>query len=202
MRPGSTPTWSSRSGCRRSLGSWPGSMLGAGPVQPDPQDRSIPMRRAILALILAAGCMSNQEQPPPPTSLPADVGTGRVAWFDITTTNLTKSKDFYGKLFDWKFKPLQGTDRRSKSSRARRQSGRSEAPKARSARPTAWSTSKWLTSRQVGKRQRSSARRSFRGSPSTSPMGPGRSALFPDPSGHPMGMYSRTLIAPEKPAGT
>lgn len=29
-----------------------------------------------------------------------DVGAGRVAWFDITTTDLAKSKEFYCKLFD------------------------------------------------------------------------------------------------------
>ena len=28
---------------------------------------------------------------------PADVGSGRVAWFDITTTNLDGAKNFYGK---------------------------------------------------------------------------------------------------------
>ena len=41
---------------------------------------------------------------------PADVGPGRVAWFDITTNNLPQSKEFYGKLFDWYFAPVQGTD--------------------------------------------------------------------------------------------
>ena len=42
--------------------------------------------------------------------MPADVGPGRVAWFDITTTDLSKSREFYGKLFDWKFNPVQGTN--------------------------------------------------------------------------------------------
>jgi uncharacterized protein len=40
----------------------------------------------------------------------ADVGTGRVSWFDITTPDLNKSKDFYGKLFAWTFTSLKGTD--------------------------------------------------------------------------------------------
>jgi len=30
---------------------------------------------------------------------PPDVGPGRVAWFDITTTDLPRAKEFYGKLF-------------------------------------------------------------------------------------------------------
>jgi len=40
----------------------------------------------------------------------ADVGPGRMVWFDITTTSLPLSKDFYGKLFDWQFTSLQGTN--------------------------------------------------------------------------------------------
>ena len=35
---------------------------------------------------------------------------GRVAWFDITTSDLAGAKTFYGGLFDWRFNPLQGTD--------------------------------------------------------------------------------------------
>ncbi len=41
---------------------------------------------------------------------PADVGPGRVAWFDLSTTNLPRLKEFYGKLFDWQFSPVKGTD--------------------------------------------------------------------------------------------
>jgi hypothetical protein len=29
-------------------------------------------------------------------TLPADVGSGRLAWFDLTTTNLARSQAFYG----------------------------------------------------------------------------------------------------------
>ena len=67
------------------------------------------MRKAILAtsmaLTLATGQILATPKAPPP-----DVGPGRVAWFDITTTNLPQSKEFYGKLFDWQFTPLAGTD--------------------------------------------------------------------------------------------
>ena len=41
---------------------------------------------------------------------PPDMGAGRIAWFDITTTDLAKSRDFYGELFDWKFASVTGTD--------------------------------------------------------------------------------------------
>ena len=42
---------------------------------------------------------------------PADVGAGRVAWFDITTTNLDEAKNFYGKLFGWTFEELKVTNK-------------------------------------------------------------------------------------------
>ena len=66
------------------------------------------MRAKTLAMTVMAVALV-QAQPKPPKSMPVDVGSGRVAWFDITTTDLLKSKEFYGKLFDWKFNPVQGT---------------------------------------------------------------------------------------------
>jgi hypothetical protein len=43
-------------------------------------------------------------------AMPADVGPGRIAWFDLATTNLAKSVEFYRELFGWQFTPVQGTD--------------------------------------------------------------------------------------------
>ena len=60
-------------------------------------------------LALLAGSLQSRQSDPPRTPK-IDVGNGRIAWFDITTSNLTQSKDFYGKLFDWKYAPVQGTD--------------------------------------------------------------------------------------------
>ena len=62
------------------------------------------------AMLLVMAVVLVQAQSTPPKSMPPDVGSGRVAWFDISTTDLSKSKEFYGKLFDWKFNPLQGTN--------------------------------------------------------------------------------------------
>ena len=42
--------------------------------------------------------------------MPADVGAGGAAWFDITTTSMPKAKEFYGKLFDWTLTAIAGTD--------------------------------------------------------------------------------------------
>ena len=65
------------------------------------------MRNAILAMILASTLVTGEL--PAATPKP-NVGPGRIAWFDISTTDLPRSKDFYGKLFDWQFTPIQGTD--------------------------------------------------------------------------------------------
>ena len=51
---------------------------------------------AILAIILASTLVTGELHAATPKP---DVGSGRVAWFDITTTSLPRSKDFYGKLF-------------------------------------------------------------------------------------------------------
>ncbi len=68
------------------------------------------MRKAILALPLALTLAAGQLRAEAPKAPPADVGSGRIAWFDITTSNLPQSKEFYGKLFDWQFTALAGTD--------------------------------------------------------------------------------------------
>lgn len=60
---------------------------------------------ALLALL--TGSLQSKQDPP---KTKPDVGDGRIAWFDITTSNLAQAKDFYGKLFDWKYTSVQGTD--------------------------------------------------------------------------------------------
>src|ERR1700693_1191128 len=67
------------------------------------------MRNAILAMTMALTVMTGHLRAATRTP-PADVGPGRIAWFDITTANLPQSKEFYGKLFDWQFAPVKGTD--------------------------------------------------------------------------------------------
>jgi uncharacterized protein len=67
------------------------------------------MRTTTLAMTLLTLALG-QVQADPPKSKKPDVGPGRVAWFDITTRDLPKSRDFHGKLFGWTFTSLQGTD--------------------------------------------------------------------------------------------
>src|SRR6185503_6893167 len=68
------------------------------------------MRNTILAITFALTLLTGSIDAAKKKPRPADVGPGRIAWFDITTTNLAQSKEFYGKLFDWTFTALQGTD--------------------------------------------------------------------------------------------
>ena len=68
------------------------------------------MRNVILSMTAALAMLTGPFQSNTTKPLPADVGPGRIAWFDITTSNLQQSKDFYGKLFDWRFTPIKGTD--------------------------------------------------------------------------------------------
>jgi uncharacterized protein len=68
------------------------------------------MQNKLLAIVIGITLATGPTRAATETSLPADVGLGRVAWFDIATPDLAKSKDFYGKLFDWQFTPIPGTD--------------------------------------------------------------------------------------------
>jgi len=68
------------------------------------------MRNAILAMALALTLLTVEIRAEAPKAPKPDVGAGRIAWFDISTTDLARAKDFYGKLFDWRFALVQGTD--------------------------------------------------------------------------------------------
>ena len=66
--------------------------------------------RDLLAMTMTLALVTGQLRATTHKTPPADVGSGRIAWFDITTTSLPRSKEFYGRLFDWQFTPVQGTD--------------------------------------------------------------------------------------------
>ena len=61
---------------------------------------------ASLVFVLTTGlCAALDQKGPKP-----DVGDGRVAWFDITSTNLSQSKAFYAGLFGWEFTSMKGAE--------------------------------------------------------------------------------------------
>ena len=61
-------------------------------------------------MIIAVTFIAGDLDAAAPKGPPPDVGSGRIAWFDISTTSLPRAKEFYGKLFDWQFTPVHGTD--------------------------------------------------------------------------------------------
>ena len=156
------------------------------------------MRATMLATVMMAA-VSVQAQSEPPKSMPADVGPGRVAWFDITTTNLSRSKEFYGKLFGWTFNPIQGTDQAAEIV-----SGGSAIGTIRGAEGQI-SSFNGVVYVQVADIQESCKKAKELGGtvvpgfPFDLPNGIGAIGLVSDPAGHPIGMYSRTPLALQKP---
>ena len=147
------------------------------------------MLHMTLALTLVAGVLQASPEPPP-----VDVGPGRIAWFDITTSDLSQSREFYGKLFDWDFGPVQGTDLAVEIA----------------VRGTAIGTLRVAEGEiggfngmvyvQVANIQASCKKATDLGGtvapgfPFNLPDAAGAIAVVLDPAGHPVGMYSRTLL--------
>lgn len=157
------------------------------------------MRNATLAMTVALALVAGRLPAAPPKSPPADVGPGRIAWFDITTSNLPQSREFYGKLFDWSFTPVQGSDQ------AVEIVARGEAIGTLRVAEGTISPFNGVIYVQVTDIQ-ASCRKSKElggtvapGFPFNLPDGIGAIALVLDPAGHPVGMYSRTPLAPAVP---
>jgi len=158
------------------------------------------MRKSSLATILALGFMGGVSYSMPPKPLPADVGSGRVAWFDISTTNLAQAREFYGKLFDWQFTAAPGSDQATEIV-----SGGTPIGTLRVADGKI-SPFNGVVYIQVSdlpgtcKKAKELGGMIPPGFPFNLPEGTGAIALVADPSGHPIGLYSRTPLPPAKPA--
>ena len=157
------------------------------------------MRSAIVTMTVALIFMIGQFQAEAATSPPADVGSGRIAWFDISTSNLPQSKEFYGKLFDWKFTPVQGTDQAVEIVASGTPIGTLRVAEGKI------SGFNGVVYVQVTDIQTSCRKAKELGGtvvpgfPFNLPDGIGAICLVLDPAGHPMGMYSRTPLPSEKP---
>jgi predicted enzyme related to lactoylglutathione lyase len=152
------------------------------------------MRTAIVGLTLTL--ISGQVQSAIGQTPPTDVGAGRIAWFDLTTTNLRLSKDFYGQLFDWQFTPVPNTDQAAEIV-----AGGTAIGTLRVADGTI-SVFNGVVYVQVTDLQASCQKAKALGGtvapgfPFNLPGGIGAIALVVDPGGHPIGLYSRTRLAP------
>jgi predicted enzyme related to lactoylglutathione lyase len=159
------------------------------------------MRTMILAMTAALTLGTGQLQADPPKSLPADVGPGRVAWFDISTSSLPQAKEFYGKLFGWEFNPVKGSDLAAEIVSRGTAIGTLRVAEGKI------SAFNGVVYVQVTDLQASCGKAKELGGtvppgfPFNLPDGRGAIALVLDPSGHPVGLYSRTPLAPASPAG-
>ena len=157
------------------------------------------MRIATLVITLGVSIGLGALYAAPKKNLPPDVGAGRVAWFDITTTSLPTSKEFYGKLFDWQYTPVHGTDQAAEITSGGLAIGTIRAEKAK---PT---TSNGVVYIQVSdirascKKAKDLGGTVVDGFPFNLPEGVGAIALVVDPVGHPVGLYSRKVIPTDQP---
>jgi predicted enzyme related to lactoylglutathione lyase len=131
------------------------------------------------------------------TAIP-NVGAGRVAWFDLTTTNLSVSKAFYGKLLGWEFAPVAGTDLAVEIVSRHQSIGTLRVSEGRlspyngvvyvqvSKLPACCRTVRQLGGTVVP------------GFPFDLPGGRGAIAVLTDPTGHPIGLYSRESLPKQK----
>jgi len=156
--------------------------------------------RAVTVAITVMAVAFGQAQSEPPKSMPADVGPGRVAWFDITTTDLPKSKEFYGKLFDWKFNPVQGTDLAVEIVAGGSAIGTIRVAEGQISPFNGVVYVQVSGIEESCKKAKELGGTLVPGFPFDLPNGTGAIGLVSDPAGHPLGMYSRTPLTPQKPA--
>ena len=150
------------------------------------------IRISVLALILVSEQLHSATQKTPKP----DVGAGRVAWFDITTNNLAQSKEFYGRLFDWQFAPVQGAGPDLAAEVVSRGMPIGTIRKAEGA----IGLFNGVVYVQVDDIQASCKKAAELGGtvapgfPFNLSDGAGAIAVVADPAGHPFGMYSRTPL--------
>ena len=160
--------------------------------------------KTLIAVMLGALTLLVQSKQAEPKKSKPDVGAGKIAWFDLTTTNLAKSKDFYGKLFGWTFTATPGAE----AFAAEIQVGDMGIGTIRVAEG-AISNYNGVVYVQVDdlpatcKKAQALGGTVPPGFPFDLDDGRGAIGLAVDPVGHPIGMYSKTLLAEggSKPAG-
>jgi len=157
------------------------------------------MRIAILAmtvaLTLASGPLQAGERKSPHT----DVGRGHIAWFDITTANLPQSKEFYGGLFDWAFTPLEGTDYAVEIVAGGKAIGTLRVAEGKISSFNGVVYVQVTDIQASCKRSKELGGTVVPGFPFNLTNRTGAIALVLDPSGHPVGMYSKMPLPSGKP---
>jgi predicted enzyme related to lactoylglutathione lyase len=153
----------------------------------------------VLLMMLVMAVTSVQAQSEPPRPMKPDVGPGRVAWFDITTTDLAKSKEFYGKLFDWKFNSVEGTDYAVEIVAGEAAIGDIRVAEGKISPFDGVVYVQVSDIRESCKKANDLGGTVVPGFPFDLSDGKGAIGLITDPAGHPLGMYSRTPLVPQEP---
>lgn len=154
------------------------------------------MRHAFLAIILATLATAGQTPSGAPKWYLSDIAPGRIAWFDLTTSDLPRSKRFYEQLLGWQFAPVQGTDLAAEIVAGGMGIGTLRVAEGKS------SPFNGVVYVHVSDVQASCAKVKDLGGtvapgfPFDLPDGTGAIGLILDPTGHPLGLYARTLIKP------
>jgi predicted enzyme related to lactoylglutathione lyase len=137
-----------------------------------------------------------------PTQTPAqsakgstlDVGPGRIAWFDIATPNLSASKEFYGKLFGWTFKPVHGGGATVEINAGDTAIGTLRGAEGKISQFNGV-VYVLVNDMEAGcQKAKEFGATIVPGFPFNLPDGVGAIALVIDPGGHPVGLYSKKLI--------
>jgi len=156
------------------------------------------MRMAILAMTMTLTLVTGRLHAETHKTPPADVGPGRIAWFDITTTDLPRSKEFYGKLFDWQFTPVQGTDQAVEIIAQGTAIGTLRVAEGKINAFNGVVYVQVTDIRASCKKANELGGTVVPGFPFNLPDSIGAIGLVVDPSGHPVGLYSRTPLAPSQ----
>jgi uncharacterized protein len=154
------------------------------------------MRNTIIALIIAVTLITGELDAAPPKTPPADVGSGHVAWFDISTNSLPRSKDFYGRLFDWQFTPVQGTDQAVEIVAGSKAIGTLRVAEGAISAFNGVVYIQVTDIRASCKKAQTLGGTVVAGFPFNLPDDIGAIAVVVDPAGHPVGMYSRKPLPP------
>jgi predicted enzyme related to lactoylglutathione lyase len=154
------------------------------------------MRKAILTMTAVLTLVTGGLRAATPKAPKPDVGPGRIAWFDITTTDLSRSKEFYGKLFDWQFTAVKGTDRAAEIVAGGTAIGTIRVADGKIS-PFNGIVYVQVTDIQAScQKAKELGGTVVPGFPFNLPDGTGAIGLVVDPSSHPIGLYSRTPLPP------
>jgi len=126
--------------------------------------------------------------------MPADVGAGRVAWFDISTSNVARAKEFYGKLFGWTFAAVEGTDQAAEINSRGVAIGTIRSADGPISGFNGVVYIQVEDVRRAGESATALGGTIVEGFPFNLPNGTGAISIIKDPSAHPLGLYSRARL--------